>query len=112
MKELNSTIIEISHKTRFYTVRKRFINNLLKENDHNNFIWSIGKYWKDQGSSRAEIQLPKNISYFKPTQLKPNQFEDLRRRFEDKERVKTNKRRRRKYPADGTKKIHFCSLEA
>ncbi len=45
VEELNRTIIDISsHKTRLYTFRQRFIYNLLKENDHNKFIWSTGKH--------------------------------------------------------------------
>jgi hypothetical protein len=54
----------------------------------------------------------KTSAIWKATQLKPNKFEDLRRRFEDKKRVKTNKRRKRKSPPMAQKKIHFCSLEA
>jgi hypothetical protein len=42
---------------------------------------------KEQNSATKKIS-----AILKLTKLKPNQFEDLRRRFEDKERVKTNKK--------------------
>jgi len=42
---------------------------------------------KEQNSATKKIS-----AILELTKLKPNQFEELRRRFEDKERVKTNKK--------------------
>ncbi len=87
MKEPNRTIIDISsHKTRLYTLRQRLIYNLLNENDHNIFICSTGKKNIELTKEVQELKVSlENKSYLK-NQI-GSQFKDLRRCFEDEERV-------------------------